>query len=235
MLLFLATNMAALTSCANQQYRKKILIQNLFISFTVCRARIDLGFLIDGSRQSGTATFVRIIQYVKETVRRFDVQRTQVRIGLALFASRQRLIFGFSRSPSRAQVYREVGNLRLLRRRRRRTAEALLYAKRYLFSGKPKCGRRRVLILLTTGTSRDNVIRPARILHAVGVEVYAIGVGRVSVRYLRKIATDRYHVFSVSGRRLITIVRTIKDRMCYSPGKSSISKNFSVKRFVDQC
>ncbi|CAH3120484.1 unnamed protein product, partial [Porites lobata] len=35
----------------------------------ICRARIDLGFLIDGSRQTGTATFVRIIQYVKETVR----------------------------------------------------------------------------------------------------------------------------------------------------------------------
>ena len=75
-----------------------------------------------------------------------------------------------------------------------------------------------MLILITTGTSRDNVIRPARILHGLGVEVYTVGVGRVSVSYLRKIATDRYHVFAVSARRLITIVRTVKDRMCHSPG-----------------
>ena len=71
---------------------------------------------------------------------------------------------------------------------------------------------------MTTGTSRDNVIRPARILHAVGVEVYTVGVGRVSVRYLRKIATDRYHVYSVTVRSLMTIVRTVKDKMCHSPG-----------------
>lgn len=151
-------------------------------------------------------------------MRRFDVQRTQTRIGLVLFASRQRLVFGFRRSPSRAQVYCQVGRLRLLRGRRRRTAQALLYVKRYLFRGKPRCGRRRVLIVVTTGTPRDNVIRPARILHGLGVEVYAVGVGRVSVNYLRKIATDRFHVFAVSARRLITIVRTVKDRMCHSPG-----------------
>lgn len=154
-------------------------------------------------------------------MRRFDVQRTQTRIGLVLFASRQRLVFGFRRSHSRAQVYREVGRLRLLRGRRRRTAQALLYTKRYLFRRKPKCGRRRVLILVTTGTSRDNVIRPARILHAVGVEVYTVGVGRVSVNYLRKISTDRYHVFSVNSRSLMSIVRTVKDRMCHSPGKTN--------------
>lgn len=184
----------------------------------VCRAKIDLGFLIDGSRQIGRATFARIIEYLKETVRRFDVQRTQTRIGLVLFASRQRLVFGFRRSYSRAQVYREIGKLSLLRGRRRRTAQALLYTKKFLFYDKPKCGRRRVLILVTTGTSRDNVIRPARILHAVGVEVFTLGVGRVSFNFLKKIATDRYHVLTTDVRRLVTLVRIIKDRMCYSPG-----------------
>lgn len=199
---------------------------SFFTSFTlspVCRARIDLGFLIDGSRRTGTATFQRIIEYVKETVRRFNVQRSQTRIGLTLFASRQRLIFGFRRSHSRAQVYQELKRLRLLRGGTRKTARALRFVKRYLFRGKPTCGRRRVLILVTTGISRDGVVRPARILHAAGVEVYTVGVGRVSVRYLRKIATDRFHVFSANVGSLLTIVRTVKDKMCHSPGKSTQS------------
>ena len=73
---------------------------------------------------------------------------------------------------------------------------------------------------MTTGVSRDNVVRPARILHAAGVEVYTVGVGQVSVKYLRKIATDRFHVYSTSVSSLLTIVRTLKDKMCHSPGKS---------------
>lgn len=76
-------------------------------------------------------------------------------------------------------------------------------------------------MLVTTGVSRDDVVRPARILHAAGVEVYAVGVGRVSVRYLRKIATDRFHVFSANVGSLLTIVRTLKDKMCHSPGNST--------------
>lgn len=78
-------------------------------------------------------------------------------------------------------------------------------------------------MLVTTGVSRDDVVRPARILHAAGVEVYTVGVGRVSVRYLRKIATDRLHVFSANVGSLLTIVRTLKDKMCHSPGKSTPS------------
>ena len=160
---------------------------------------------------------------MKETVRRFNVQSSQTRIGLTLFASRQRPIFGFRRSHSRAQVYQELKRLRLLRGGTRRTARALMFVKRFLFRGKPTCGRRRVLVLVTTGVSRDDVVRPARILHAAGVEVYTVGVGRVSVRYLRKIATDRFHVFSANVGSLLTIVRTLKDKMCHSPGRSAQS------------
>ena len=78
-------------------------------------------------------------------------------------------------------------------------------------------------MLVTTGVSRDDVVRPARILHAAGVEVYTVGVGRVSVRYLRKIATDRFRVFSANVGSLLTIVRTLKDKMCHSPGNSTQS------------
>ena len=115
-------------------------------------------------------------------------------------------------------MYSEIAKLRLLGETKRNTGQALLYAKKSFFNGKPRCGRRRVLILITTGTSRDDVVRPARVLHAMGVEVYSIGVGSVSFKYLRTVSTNRYHVFVVSARRLVTIVRTVKDKMCYSPG-----------------
>lgn len=93
-----------------------------------------------------------------------------------------------------------------------------------------------MLILVTTGVSRDNVVRPARILHAAGVEVYTVGLRRVSVRYLRKIATDRFHVFSTNVRSLLTIVRTLKDKMCHSPGKL-LANNFghTMPTFSVQC
>lgn len=75
-----------------------------------------------------------------------------------------------------------------------------------------------MLIVLTTGESRDRVRRPAVRLFASGVEIYAIGIGQVRRRLLLQIATGSRHVFNVGARRLVSITRIIKDRICSSPG-----------------
>ena len=193
-----------------------IRIYFLSIHRLVCRARIDLGFLLDGS--PGRFSSRVIMQYIKETVRRFEVSSTRVRIGIVLYTSRPTLIMRFGRTYARVQIYRVVDRMQLRGRGGRYLGRALTYTGRYLFKSKPRCGRRRVLIVLTSGKSRDRIRRPARRLHASGVEIYAIGIGRVRRRSLLQIATGSRHVFNVAARRLVSITRIIKDRMCSSPG-----------------
>ena len=159
-----------------------------------------------------------IRQYIKETIRRFEVSRTKVRVGIVLFTSRPTLMMSFARTYARAQIYRAVDRLQLRRRGGRYLGRALTYTRRYLFRAKPRCRRRRVLIVLTSGISRDRIRRPARRLHASGVEIYAIGIGSVRRRFLLQIATGSRHVFNVDARRLVSITRIVKDRICSSPG-----------------
>ena len=160
-----------------------------------------------------------ILQYIKETVRRFEVSSTRVRIGIVQYTSRPTLVMRFGRTYARVQIYRVVERMKQRGRGVRYLGRALTYTGRYLFRSRPRCGRRKVLIVLTTGESRDRVRRPARRLFASGVEIYAIGIGRVRRQSLLQIATGSRHVFNVASRRLVSITRIIKDRICSWPGK----------------
>lgn len=198
----------------------------LFVSFTVCRARIDLGFLIDGSSGTGRTNFKRILQYIKETVRRFEVSITKTRVGVVVYSSRAKVVLNFKSTPHISSVYRAVERIRFVGGLRN-TGRALSYAKRFLFRGKPRCGRRRVIVMITTGRSSDQVRRPATSLQEVGTEIYVIGIGAVSRANLMYIATDRSHLLLVTSKSLFTITRTIKDRICHQRGQCfSVSKSF---------
>ena len=188
-----------------------------FLLTAVCTARVDLGFLIDAT-SSARRYIRRVVRFVRETVRRFTISSSATRIGVVAYASRARRIIGLSGAYSRKSIYNAVGRIRILRGGRR-LGRGLSYTRLYLFRGKPQCGRRRVLIVLAAGQSLDRVRRPANALKGVGVEIFAIGLGRVSRRSLLKITTDTKHVFAVGVTRLLSIVRTLKDRICYSPGK----------------
>lgn len=189
--------------------------------YLVCRARIDLGFLVDASPSSFSSRVM--IQYMKETVRCFEVSSTQVRIGMVTYTSRPKLVMRFGGTYARAQVYHVLDRLRLRGLGSRYLGRALAYTGFNLFRGKPRCGRRRVLIVLTTGKSRDRVKRPALSLLDSGVEIYAIGIGRVRKGLLMQIATGSRRVFNVGANRLLSITRIVKDRICSSPGKHTIT------------
>lgn len=135
------------------------------------------------------------------------------------YTSRVRLILGFGRAYNPVRISRLIDRIRLNGRGGRYLGRALTYTKRYLFRSRPRCGRRRVLIVLTTGESRDAVKRPAGRLFASGVEIYAVGIGTVRRRSLQKVATVCKQVFRVHVRQLVSLSRIIKDKICSSTGK----------------
>lgn len=184
--------------------------------FLVCRQRIDLGFLIDSSRSRYGSR--AILRFIKETIRRFEVSVSKTRIGIVQFTSRVRLILGFGRTYNPVRIGRLIDQIRFNGRGGRLLGRALTYTERYLFRSRPRCGRRRVLIVLTTGESRDAVKRPAGRLFSSGVEIYAIGLGTVRRKSLQRIATVCKQVFRVHTRQLVSLSRIIQDKICSSTG-----------------
>ena len=187
-------------------------VSTSFHSFSVCRASIDLGFLIDGCRSR--RNFRRIIRFVKRLVNSFVVSTKKARVGVMLYTSRAIPRFRFNRYRSTSSVIRAIRRIRY-KRGRRYTGRALHFVKRYLFGGKRQCGRKRVLIVLTDGRSRDKVQKPAVALQKAGVEVFIVGVGSsCSKRQMLQIASDSSHTIRASFRTLSSLVEVIRKKSC---------------------
>lgn len=182
----------------------------------VCRQRIDLGFLVDASRSRYGSR--AILRFIKDTVRRFEVSVSKTRIGIVQYTSRVRLILGFGRTYNPSRIGALIDQIRFNDRGGRYLGRALTYTERYLFRSRPRCGRRRVLVVLTTGEPRDAVKRPAVRLFSSGVEIYAIGFGTVRRKSLQRIATVGKQVFRVDARQLVALSRIIQDKICSSTG-----------------
>ena len=155
---------------------------------------------------------------MRKIVQIFKISRGAARVGLLSFAYKTNRLLGLSGSYTLEQIYNAVNRMRTLSGRRR-LGSALYYAKRYLFAGKPQCGRRRILIVLTLGSSIDQVQRPALSLQGAGVEIFMIGVGNVRSGILSKVAVDTQHIFMVGFTQLYTIAKTLRDRICRYPGE----------------
>ena len=160
----------------------------------------------------------QVKRFLVEMVRHFTISTRATRIGLMSYASRAIGLLKFTGSYSQRLVNNAIYRIRALRGGRR-LGDALNSAKQFLFSKFPQCGRRRVLICLTAGASIDQVRKAAVALQGAGVELFMVGVGRVDRETLLQVATDSAHVFMVGYTRLHTIIKTLKDRICYSPGR----------------
>lgn len=154
--------------------------------------------------------------FVQRIVKSFVVSATKTRIGIVLFSSRQRRIIGLVNARNAKSVNRVIGQIRIIRGRRY-IGRALRYVTKYLFVGKPQCGRKRVLIVINNGISVDGVLKPTRSLKAIGVEIFVVLTSRKGIKHTYQIVTSRYHMIQTTYRKLIKITDRLTGKLCHSP------------------
>lgn len=178
---------------------------------TVCKARVDLGFIVDGSGSVGRANFIRCLNFIKNLVSSFAISPRNSRVGILLYSSRVIPVFSFGQYKRLRGVLRAISRIKYPSGGTK-TGQALSYSRRYLFA---RSNRRKVLILMTDSKSYDKVGRPAAVLRNMGVEVFALGVGkRFSMKQLTQIASNRRHIFTANFKNLGAFVRAIKQKAC---------------------
>ena len=185
---------------------------NIVFLFSVCTAKLDLAFLIDGSGSVGLANFRRCLSFIQNVIRGFRISPRYTRIAAEVYSSSPLRIFAFTRYRNAYQVRRAIGSIRYPRGGTK-TGKALWDVLGYLFRG--RTNRKRVLLVLTDGRSQDHVLKPARALKRANAEIFSVGVGRgYSMTQLNEMATDRSHVFTVDFRNLNSIIKAIKMKAC---------------------
>ena len=196
---------------------QNILLNNQWVTtFLVCRARIDLAFVVDGSgsiEAYGRGNFKRCLRFVKNMVRSFTISRSYVRVGIVVYSSRSQKILTFSQNRGVNAMLRTVDRIRYPRGGTR-TGAAISFAYSRLFSSSRR-GRSKVLILMTDGRSQDDVRRPSSLLRRRGVRIFCLGIGRrYNLRQLLQMAGSRRNVFTADFRNLGSMVRAIKQKAC---------------------
>ena len=192
----------------------------------MCQIPVDLGFLIDGSgsiERLGRGNFGRCIDFVKSLVSFFPVSRSGTHIGAAIYSSKPIPVFGLNRYYTRSAIISAIGRIRYPQGGTR-IGRALRFAKKYFFTS--SAGRKKVLIVMTDGISKDPVRQAARTLHASGVEVFVLGIGRAVNRLqLGQIATDKKHVFTARFSSLRSVIKAMKEKAClpsHTPSKAHL-------------
>ena len=96
--------------------KHKLLTAFAFYSkLLVCRKRLDLGFLVDGSgsiEAYGRGNFRRCLRFVKQVVASFHISPRQTRVGIVLFSSRTNLVFGFNRYRDKRSILKAIDSIR---------------------------------------------------------------------------------------------------------------------------
>ena len=176
--------------------------------------KIDLTFVVDACSENirfTKANFLRVKTLLIHLIGEFRVSLKRVRISLVLYAQFPKLVIRFSTKKS--YVIRFIRNMKLVCGARF-TGAALQYSYTNIIQ---RSRRKRVLVLMTTGGSRDDVRGPAALIQRSRVETFSVGIGRrYSMSELQYIATDKRHVYTAAFRNLGSLVTLLKKKICKS-------------------
>ncbi|XP_075790156.1 collagen alpha-3(VI) chain isoform X2 [Pelodiscus sinensis] len=177
----------------------------------------DVVFLIDGS-DGARSGFPALKAFVQSVVESLDVSPDRVRVAVLQFSSVVQPAFLLNTYSDKADVIRAIQDLTIMGGSPLNMGTALDYVTNNVFVG--SFGSRiaedvpQLLILLTTGKSRDDVRRPATALKTGGMVPFGIGVGNADVTELQTISfTPEFVVAIPDFNQLDTVQQSISDRI----------------------
>ncbi|XP_076869104.1 matrilin-1-like isoform X2 [Brachyhypopomus gauderio] len=187
-----------------------------------CKGKmLDFVFVIDSSRSIRPDDYERVKLFIKDTVQFLDVGEDRTRVGLLQYGSLVQNEFFFNAYFNKELVQQAVGGMEHMASGTM-TGLALQFLREEAFSAghgaRPaELGVPRVAVVVTDGRPQDRVEEEAELTRQAGIEVFAVGVGRVDMATLRSIGSEPHneHVFLVdSFRQIGTLISVFNSTLC---------------------
>ncbi|XP_076470008.1 uncharacterized protein LOC143300296 [Babylonia areolata] len=146
-----------------------------------CSAKSDVVFVIDSSDAVSATDYQKELDFVRQTVSRWDVQPNGVQVGLVSFGSSARGVFNLNTHPSGQAVVTALGSAPSVGGKAN-LQEALRYATDTMFT--PQSGVRgdssKIVVMVTNGQSpnKDLTIVQGETTKAADIQIYTVGVGQ---------------------------------------------------------
>ncbi|XP_029928332.1 collagen alpha-6(VI) chain-like [Myripristis murdjan] len=183
------------------------------------KQKADLVMLLDqsGSITSGNYTIMKT--FATELVTSFEVSEEFVHVGVAQFSSYPQKEFYLNEYYTEVEVNKHILNMRQLGGGTN-IGQALKFIRDYFQASRGSRIAERIsqnLILITDGDSQDDVEDAANDLRALGIEVFAIGIGDIHDLELRQITGNPEKLFTVQNfGSLANIKQKVVDTICKS-------------------
>ncbi|KFP02845.1 Cartilage matrix protein, partial [Calypte anna] len=191
-----------------------------------CRTKpTDLVFIIDSSRSVRPQEFEKVKVFMSRVIEGLDVGPNSTRVGVINYASAVKNEFSLKSHQTKAGLLQAVRRIEPLSTGTM-TGLAIQFAISRAFSDSEGARVRspnfnKVAIVVTDGRPQDGVQDVSARARAAGIEIFAIGVGRVDMQTLRQIASQPLdeHVDYVESYSVIEkLTHKFQEAFC---GKSS--------------
>ena len=159
--------------------------------FFFAAVQVDLGFLVEGSKNVLEAEFMQYMEIVKFIYSAFAISPENVQVGLGVISSNPEIVFSFDKYFDKTSLDSAVNSVEYPGIQQvANIGQSLLIAKDTFYGNGARKGVRKVLIVLANGKSNDETSEPARRLRDSGVETFCFAVGsKGDVQELTEIAT----------------------------------------------
>ena len=183
-----------------------------------CYSKVDLAFVMGGC---GAHSFDACAQFAKSVISGVAVEQPDMRVGVVLFSRKAKVLFGFKDFGTLGKALHALDHIRYRAKKQTNSVNlgrALKFVRDKLFT-RSRSGARRTLVLLTGAKAADDVITPARLLRADGVEIFGVGLGKgIGVDQLEAVASQPVakHVFTQGARSQPGVLRSLRSTVCRS-------------------
>ncbi|KAM9305123.1 collagen alpha-3(VI) chain [Gastrophryne carolinensis] len=169
----------------------------------------DIVFLIDGSSDMGAPSFAAIRDLVVKIINRLEIGLDLIRVGLAQYARDAKPEFYLNTFGAKKDVLAHLKKIRLLNSSPINTGAALAFAQRNFFTASAGSrvdeGIPQLLVLITSGQSRDDFVQPSLALKRAGILTFAIGSKNADLAELQEIAFDSSLAFQPAEFKATTL------------------------------
>lgn len=170
-----------------------------FIYLYLCLAvtevnKRDIVFLIDGSTDIGGPSFSAIRELIVKIVNRLEIGLDLIRVGLAQYGRDVKPEFYLNTYGAKKDIIAQLKKMKLLNNTPLNTGAALSYVQNNFFTASAGSrvdeGIPQLLVLITAGQSRDDIVQPSLALKRAGVLTFTIGSKNADEAELKEIAFD---------------------------------------------
>ncbi|XP_060539737.1 collagen alpha-6(VI) chain-like [Pantherophis guttatus] len=194
------------------------------VSKPECGIPADLVFLIDGSNSISDSDFTKMKNFLQDVIHPFDTTHN-VQIGIAQYSDRYQEEFSLNIFPRKSELENQIRHIRQMEGLQTYIGAALKKVKLYFT---PEGGSRinekiqQILLVITDGRSHDRVVQAAEDLRKKGVDINAIGVGRIDHLQLSQIAGSSDRKYTVDNFSELKIIKKrLVDDICEQEDKTS--------------